>query len=135
MQRGPKKKSIEEKKAVGSYRPCRDDPRIILPTNAPPPKMPDYLTAEAQAVWHEEIERVTQSGTSDLDSSLFADYCCLAAVVRAAFKAGEVPRGNQMVELRKQRELLGIGGAPSRAQRSTKGQVEPSNPFADLAGD
>ena len=55
-------------------------------------------------------------------------------IVRAAFKAGEVPKGNQLVELRKQRELLGIGGAPSRVQRGTKGQAEPNNPFADLAG-
>lgn len=134
MQRGPKKKPIEAKKANGSYRPCRDDPNIIIPTSAAPPVMPDYLSAEAQAVWHEELERVTKSGTSDLDSSLFADYCCLAAIVRAAFKAGEVPKGNQLVELRKQRELLGIGGAPSRAQRGTKAQAEPNNPFADLAG-
>ena len=134
MQRGPKKKSIEEKKAVGSYRPCRDDPTILIPTVSEPPVMPDYLSDAAKAIWFEELERVTQSGTSVLDSSMFADYCCLAAIVRAAFKAGEVPKGNQLVELRKQRELLGIGGAPSRVQRGTKGQAEPNNPFADLAG-
>lgn len=134
MKRGPKKKSIEEKKAVGSYRPCRDDPNILIPSNAEPPQMPDYLIDEAKAVWIEELDRVTQSGTSILDSSLFADYCCLAAIVRAEFKAGKVPKGNQLVELRKQRELLGIGGAPSRAQRGTKAQAEPSNPFSDLAG-
>jgi len=135
MQRGPKKKSIEEKKAVGSYRPCRDDPTIILSMNVAPPLMPDYLTAEAQAIWHEEIERVTQSGTSDLDSSLFADYCCLAAMVRSAFKAGEVPKGNQLVELRKQRELLGIGGAPSRAQRGKVAEPDTRNEFAKLLGE
>lgn len=132
MQRGPKKKSIEEKKAVGSYRPCRDDPTILIPASATPPQMPDYLTADAQAVWFEELDRVTQSGTSDLDSSLFADYCCLAAVVRATFKAGEVPKGNQLVELRKQRELLGIGGAPSRAQRGKVAEPDTRNEFAKL---
>ncbi|QDC39249.1 hypothetical protein FIL70_17050 [Sphingobium fuliginis ATCC 27551] len=126
---------MEEKQAVGSYRPCRDDPNIIIPARAAPPVMPDYLSAEAQAVWHEEVERVTQSGTSDLDSSLFADYCCLAALVRAAFKAGEVPKGNQLVELRKQRELLGIGGAPSRAQRGKVAEPDQSNPFASLLGE
>jgi phage terminase small subunit len=135
MQRGPKKKSIEEKKAVGSYRPCRDDPNILIPASAAPPEMPDYLTADAQEVWHEELDRVTQSGTSNLDSSLFADYCCLAAIVRAAFKAGEVPKGNQLVELRKQRELLGIGGAPSRAQRGKVAEPDPRNEFAKLLGE
>lgn len=135
MQRGPKKKSADEKKAVGSYRPCRDDPRIILPTNAAPPQMPDYLTDEAKAVWFEELDRVTQSGTSILDSSLFADYCCLAAIVREAFKTGEMPKGNQLVELRKQRELLGIGGAPSRAQRGKVAEPDQSNPFASLLGE
>ncbi|WP_022682127.1 hypothetical protein [Sphingobium bisphenolivorans] len=135
MKRGPKKKSIEEKQAVGSYRPCRDDPNIIIPTSAAPPVMPDYLSAEAQAVWHEELDRVTQSGTSALDSSLFADYCCLAAIVREAFRTGEVPKGNQLVELRKQRELLGIGGAPSRAQRGKVAEPDQSNPFASLLGE
>ena len=135
MKRGPKKKSIEEKKALGSYRPCRDNPNVILPTNAAPPKMPDYLSDEAKAVWFEELDRVTQSGTSNLDSSLFADYCCLAAIVRAAFKAGEVPKGNQLVELRKQRELLGIGGAPSRAQRGKVAEPDQRNEFAKLFGD
>ena len=135
MQRGPKKKSIEEKKAVGSYRPCRDDPTIILSAIIIPPKMPDYLPAAAQEVWHEELDRVTQSGTSSLDSSLFADYCCLAAIVRATFKAGEVPKGNQLVELRKQRELLGIGGAPSSAQRGKVAEPDTSNEFAKLLGE
>lgn len=135
MQRGPKKKSIDEKKAVGSYRPCRDNPTVILPGNAAPPLMPNYLSAEAQAVWHEEVERVTQSGTSILDSSLFADYCCLAAAVRSVWVAGEVPKGSHLVELRKQHELLGIGGAPSRAQRGTKAPADSTNPFANLLGE
>lgn len=135
MQRGPKKKSIDEKKAVGSYRPCRDNPNVIIPASTEPPQMPDYLTADAKTVWFEELDRVTRSGTSELDSSLFADYCCLAAIVRAAFKAGETPKGNQLVELRKQRELLGIGGAPSRAQRGKVAEPDQSNPFASLIGE
>jgi len=93
------------------------------------------LPAAAQEVWHEELDRVTQSGTSSLDSSLFADYCCLAAIVRATFKAGEVPKGNQLVELRKQRELLGIGGAPSRAQRGKVAEPDTRNEFAKLLGE
>lgn len=135
MQRGPKKKSIEGKKAAGSYRPSRDDPQVIIPANATRPQMPDYLSAEAQAVWQEELPRVTKSGTSELDSSLFADYCCLAAIVRATFRSGEIPRGNYLVELRKQRELLGIGGAPSRAQRGTRSEADDDNPFANLLGE
>lgn len=135
MQRGPKKKSIEEKKAVGSYRPCRDDPNILIPANSEPPLMPDYLSDAAKAVWFEELDRVTLSGTSVLDSSLFADYCCLAAIVRETFRSGGEPKGNQLVELRKQRELLGIGGAPSRAQRGKVAEPDRSNPFASLLGE
>lgn len=135
MQRGPKKKSIEEKKAVGSYRPCRDDPNIVIPINSEPPQMPDYLSDAAKAVWSEELNRVIQSGTSTLDSSLFADYCCLAAIVRETFRSGGEPKGNQLVELRKQRELLGIGGAPSRAQRGKIAEPDQSNPFASLLGE
>lgn len=135
MQRGPKKKSIEEKKAVGSYRPCRDDPNILIPMNSEPPVMPDYLSDTAKAVWFEELDRVTQSGTSVLDSSLFADYCCLAAIVRETFRSGSEPKGNQLVELRKQRELLGIGGAPSRVQRGKVAEPDQSNPFAKLLGE
>lgn len=135
MQRGPKKKSIDEKKASGNYRPSRDDPKIILSASVLAPVMPNYLSAEAQAVWVEELPRVIQTGTSDLDSSLFADYCCLAAAVRATWAAGEIPQGNHLVELRKQRELLGIGGAPSRAQRGVKAQPDDSNPFASLIGE
>lgn len=134
MKRGPKRKAIEDKKTVGSYRPSRDAPTVPISTNAAPPKLPRWLSAEAKAVWKEELPRVIEAGTTISDTALFADYCQLSAAVRAVWQEGGIPQGNHLVELRKLRELLGIGGAPSRRERGTKAQVAPDNPFARLIG-
>lgn len=135
MQTGPKRKSIEEKKATGTYRASRDGVKHFIDPNASPPIMPSYVTGDALLVWMEELDRVVRAGTTELDSTLFADYCCLAAQVRAVFLAGNTPRGNQLTELRKMRELLGIAGIPSRASRGGKTQTQSDNPFADLMGE
>ncbi|MCW2412925.1 MULTISPECIES: hypothetical protein [unclassified Sphingobium] len=133
MQRGPKKKSPEAKKATGTFRPSRDNPKFLV-TDASPPKLPAYLSPEAQQVWREEFNRVVQAGTIDADSSLFARYCALESLARQAFLKGEFPKATYIVELRKLGEALGIGGVPSRAQRGTTAEPNRSNPFADLAG-
>ena len=49
MIRGPKPKSIDEKKQTGTYRPSRDVLHPIEPSDNPPIK-PDYLTPAAEAV-------------------------------------------------------------------------------------
>ena len=131
MNRGPKRKAPEVKIAAGTYQSCRDKP-VHLIIEASQPQAPDYLTAEAKAVWHEEISRVTRAGTCELDSSLFARYCSLEAIVRATFGAGETPRAAYLVELRKAGEILGIAGAPSRALRGTAPAAKPTNPFMAL---
>lgn len=134
MQRGPKRKSIDAKKAAGTYRPYRDKPKHLVVATAAP-TLPEWLPAAARAIWEEELPRVIQSGTCELDSSLFADYCYLASIARARAISGEEPKSTQMVELRKLRELLGIGGAPSRAMRGTQASADYANPFANLLGE
>lgn len=130
-QRGPKPMSKDIKIAKGSYQACRDAPKHLV-IDAPPPQMPNYLTQEAQAVWFEELDRVVKAGTTELDSSLFADYCGLAAIARDQLSNGQQPQATIMTELRKMRELLGIAGVPSRSQRGTPTVKEISNPFAAL---
>ncbi|MCW2365559.1 hypothetical protein M2341_001006 [Sphingobium sp. B7D2B] len=134
MQRGPKKKSAEVKKATGTFRPSRDNPKFLITDNSPP-KLPAYLSPEAQQVWREEFNRVVQAGTIDADSSLFARYCALESLARRDFLKGEYPKATYVVELRKLAEALGIGGVPSRAQRGTPSEDDNKNPFAGLLGD
>ena len=134
MQRGPKKSSIEDKKVRGTYRPFRDNPTILLPSANTHPMMPTYLAPAAQAVWLEEIMRVMDAGTSELDSSLFARYCSLEAIVRENFANDIEPKATYLVELRKLSELLGIGGAPSRRQRGVAAEPDNQNEFAALFG-
>lgn len=130
-QRGPKPKPKDAKIAAGTYQACRDAPKHLV-INAPPPKMPAYLNDEAKAVWWEELDRVVLAGTNELDSSLFASYCGLEAIARDQFSNGQQPQATIMSELRKLRELLGIGGAPSRAQRGTPKVEQTESPFAAL---
>ena len=131
MQRGPKRQSADAKKLAGTYKESRDKP-VHLVNETSLPKAPAYLTPEAKVIWHEEIERVTKAGTCELDSSLFARYCSLEANCRDQFNAGETPRSAFLSELRKTGELLGIAGAPSRAQRG-KAPDPVVNPFAALS--
>lgn len=119
------------KKAAGTYKECRDKP-VHLVTETSRPQPPAYLTPEAKVVWFEEIDRVMKVGTCELDSSLFARYCSLEALVREIFHAGDAPPTSQVVELRKTGEVLGIAGAPSRALRGTAAPQETVNPFAPL---
>lgn len=82
----------------------------------------------------EEINRVIQAGTSELDSAFFANYCCVQAQVRDILRQGKMPHGNQLTELRKMGELLGIAGAPSRASRGKIAEPEDDNEFSNLLG-
>lgn len=131
MKRGPKKLAPEVKIAQGTYQACRDKPLHLI-TNTSAPVAPDYLTLEAKAIWTEEIDRVTSSGTCELDSSLFARYCSLESLVRAEFAQGVVPRAAYLSELRKAGEILGIAGVSSRALRGTLLETKNSSPFAPL---
>ena len=88
--------------------------------------MPTTLTTAAQAIWQEEARRVAVAGTTEADSSLFARYCEMEALARAAFAAGELPKLALLTELRRTAELLGIAGHRSRLMRT--GQTAESKP-------
>lgn len=96
--------------------------------------MPDYLTAEAQDIWFEELERVVSHGVNANHSSTFATYCSMEAACRALFRQGEVPRAAYLSEKRKLSELLGIGGLSGRT--TTGGPTDPlsntPNPYGAL---
>jgi phage terminase small subunit len=130
MKRGPKPQPPSEKLARGTFQPVRDGLKteIIVPGN--PPAMPDYLSPEAIDVWQENIGRVMASGTTELDSDLFARYCATEALVRKAFKAGgEAPPAAYLTLLRQYAELLGIAGRRSRVGKVANDPTQNANPF------
>lgn len=98
------------------------------PPAAEPPVMPDYLSAGAQAVWQEELERVVGFGVTDADSNLFARYCTLEALFRRMIGDGEQPPIAHAVELRRMSEALGLAGPRCRVI-SLKPEAK-QNPFS-----
>lgn len=129
MKRGPKPELPSVKEQRGTFRPGRDGWRGEITTLSDPPAMPEYLTPEAQEVWLEEMGRVISSGVSELDSSLFARYCSLEALIRKAFRAGEPPPAAYLSEGRRMAELLGIAGPRVRLTGKSDG-ANSQNPFA-----
>lgn len=130
MQRGRKPEPPGTKAARGTSQKVRDAGRTELVVPGSPPLMPDYLTAEAIDVWQEEIGRVMSAGTAEIDSSLFARYCSLEALVRQAFRAeGEPPPAAYLTVLRQYAELLGIAGRKSRVGKVTDDPTKNANPF------
>ncbi|RKF23366.1 hypothetical protein D6851_02530 [Altericroceibacterium spongiae] len=130
MKRGRKAEPPASKAARGTLQPCRDDSKIEIIVADDPLRMPDYLTAEAELVWEEEHGRVMATGNSETDSSLFARYCSLEAMIRKAFASGEPPPAAYLTEARRMAELLGIAGRKSRV--ASGGVVDggkTSNPF------
>jgi hypothetical protein len=90
--------------------------------------MPDHMTPLAQTIWTEEVGRVMQAGVAELDSTLFANYCSLASLIRMAFSTGQPPPAAHLAELRRHAELLGIAGPKSRTVRPG---TPADNPFAN----
>lgn len=131
MQRGRKAEAPSVKAARGTLRPFRDANKVEIIIPGSPPMMPDYLTPEAQDVWQEEIGRVMAAGVTEVDSSLFARYCSLEALLRKAFRAGgEPPPAAYLTTQRQQAELLGIAGRKSRVGKVSDGASAQANPFA-----
>ncbi|AGH48757.1 hypothetical protein CV103_12035 [Sphingomonas fennica] len=131
MKPGRKAEAPSTKAARGTLRPFRDGLKNELVVPGDPPLMPDYLTAEAQDVWQEEIGRVMAAGVAEIDSSLFARYCSLEALVRQSFNAGrEPPPASYLTVLRQYAELLGIAGRKSRVGKIADDPTKTRNPFA-----
>lgn len=131
MKRGPKAEPPSVKLARGTLQPVRDGIKTEVIVPGDPPIMPDYLTPEAQVVWQEEIGRVMAAGVAEIDSSFFARYCSLEALVRKAFNVGgETPPAAYLTVLRQYAELLGIAGRKSRVGKVTDDPSKNRNPFA-----
>ncbi len=131
MQRGRKPEPRSVKTARGTLQPVRDGQKTEIIVPGDPPVMPDYLTAGAIDVWQEEIGRVMAAGIAEIDSSLFARYCSLEALVRQAFTANTgPPPAAYLTVLRQYAELLGIAGRKSRVGKVSDDPTKNSNPFA-----
>lgn len=130
MQRGRKPEPPGVKDNRGTLQRCRDADRAEIIVPGSPPAMPDYLTPEAIDVWQEEIGRVMSSGVVEIDSSMFARYCSLEALVRQSFKAAEdPPPAAYLTVLRQYAELLGIAGRKSRVGKVVDDPIRNANPF------
>lgn len=132
MQRGRKPEAPSTKAARGTLQPVRDAGRTEILVPGSPPAQPEYLTPGAIDVWQEEIGRVMSAGIVEIDSSLFARYCSLEALVRQAFKAAaEPPPAAYLTALRQHAELLGIAGRKSRVgSKVSDDPTQNANPFA-----
>jgi hypothetical protein len=128
MNRGRKPEALSTKAARGTLQPCRDDGRTQVIVPGDPPMMPDTLSIEAQMIWADEIGRVMATGVADADSSLFADYCELTALIRKAWSAAEAPPAAYLSEQRRRAEMLGIAGPKSRVMSADPQKA--TNPFA-----
>lgn len=120
MKPGPKSQLPSEKKAKGTYQKVRDDHRVEVIEHTAMPRQPNWLTAEAEEVWLDDIGRVKLATESD--STLFANYCSLQGSIIKAVRSNEVPPITAFTEVRKMQEVLGIGGARSRVG------VKPDSP-------
>ena len=132
MRRGPKPELPSEKAARGTLQPVRDAGRVdILPPDALPVE-PEWLPPEAREVWLDDIGRVAAGKlASEQDSTAFANYCCLQAMVTRAWKSGEPPPAAYLSELRKQQEQFGLAGRKSRLTVAPGGATGvSSNPFS-----
>lgn len=135
MKPGPKPETPSTKLARGTFQPIRDGAKTELVVPGSPPAQPEYLTPGAIAVWQEEIGRVMAAGVAEIDSSLFARYCSLEALVRQAFKAGdEPPPAAYLTVLRQYAELLGIAGRKSRVGKVADDPTKNGNPFKKIGG-
>jgi len=131
MKRGRKPEPPSAKFARGTLQPVRDGQKTEIIVPGDPPAMPDYLTAEAIDVWQEELGRVMAAGVAEIDSSLFARYCSIEALIRQAFKAeGPPPPAAYLTVLRQYAELLGIAGRKSRVGKVADDPTKSTNPFA-----
>ncbi len=129
MKRGPKPLLPSEKEARGTLQPVRDSHKVEIVEPSSMPQMPDWLSAEAQEIWLDDIGRVTASRlVTERDTSAFANYCSLQASIVKCWKAGEVPPITALAEARKLQEIFGIAGARSRVQ--VRPEAGAGNPFA-----
>ena len=134
---GPTKTPPSEKKARGTYQPCRDDGAVeIVPegcviTMRDPPTQPDWLTEEGKEVWLDDVGRVCATRlVTEADSTMFATYCNMQGAAIMAWRSGGVPPPTHLAETRKMAEQFGLMGRKSRVVQGVKDNGATENPFA-----
>lgn len=129
MKRGPKPQPPSEKRAKGTFQPCRGGDLIEISTPSDLPEKPDWLTTAGEEVWMDDISRVTVSSlVTARDSTIFGNYCNLQGAINEAWRVGDVPPAAHISEARKMAEQFGIFGRKSRLV-SDPG-ADKTNPFA-----
>ena len=125
----PKRQLPSEKLAKGTYQSCRDAGVVEVIEPSGLPQRPDWLTAEGEEVWMDDVGRVAAHRlVGEKDASAFGTYCNLMGATIKAWRAGECPPIAAITETRKMQELFGIAGARSRLKVAS--EQESSNPFS-----
>ena len=130
MRRGPKSTTAAEKLARGTFQPVRDLATVTVVDPGSLPQRPEWLTEDGAAVWLDNVGRVSATkGATELDSDLFANFCCLQGAVTKAWREGGVPPVSALTEIRRMMELLRLGGPSSRVAKIGDGEKAGGNPF------
>jgi hypothetical protein len=128
MERGRYPTPPSVKRNRGTFKLARDIGKIELAVPHNLPQMPEWLTESGKAAWLDNIGRVATAGVVELDSALFGTYCNVLGVCALAWKAGAVPPGVYLAELRRLSEFFGLAGPKSRVFNTGAGRSVP-NPF------
>lgn len=130
MKRGPKPELPSTKEARGTLQPCRDGHKVEIIEPESLPQRPDWLTAEGEEVWIDDLGRVSAGRLlSERDATMFAQYCNLQGAIIKTWRLGEVPPAAHLMEARKMAEQFGIFGAKSRLGVKVD-DGKKANPFA-----
>lgn len=134
MRGAPKAHTPQQHVANGTLRRDRHGGQVEIMVGGalfPPgalPVRPEGLSAQAEAVWEENIGRVSSTRlATEIDSDLFANYCRLQGAINDCWSLGDVPPAAHLMEARRMQELLGIAGAKSRVVKLS--EPAKANPF------
>ena len=130
MKPGPKPRGAAEKRRRGTFEPGRHagqlEPQILeLAPLAPP----DWLTSEGGQIWARDSALAARY-VSDLDTSMFANYCNLLGAITKCWQSGDTPPGAYIAECRRMAEQFGLFGWKSRAPAAPGARPGAGNPFA-----
>ena len=130
MKRGPRPQLPSEKLARGTFQPSRDGNKVEGIEPSAMPMRPTWLTPEGEEVWLDDVGRVLAGKLiTEKDSTAFGNYCNMQGMIIRCWRKNEAPPITAVAEVRKQKELFGIGGAKSRI--GVKGGTDKGsgNPF------
>jgi hypothetical protein len=128
--------------ADGTFQACRHgdltetlpNSLVVSPSDLPIP--PEWLTEAGREVWDEDIGRVSSIRmVTELDSTMFAQYCNLQGATVACWRSGEVPPAAHLNVLRLMSDAFGLYGRKSRVmQKGSASDTIKQNPFLKNRG-